>query len=244
MEQITLEQQDVHLWLARHDSALDSDQYKRRVLARYGAGGAQSIAFERGAHGKPALCRTTPARPALQFNLSHSGDWRVLAVAASAPLGVDLQTTVTRQDEMKLARRFFSPQEVQALQGLPAEQRAGRFYDLWVLKEAAVKARGEALPPQLSRRCFSFVPSGQQAPAWTLRACEGSHPDTAHPDTAHYALYEPLSAYRLALCWLGTPDVAPRVSLFREAQVGQSATWPGVRAPLPAPLAASHLQRC
>ncbi len=232
MERRTLEQQDVHLWLAGCDITLDSNQYKRSVLGGYCDTPGQALQFVQGTHGKPALrpAATTAAPP--QFNLSHSGAWRVLAVSGGAPVGVDIQHTVTRQDEMKLARRFFSAAEVEALALLPQERRAHRFYDLWALKEAAVKARGEALPPQLSKRCFSISAGKPTATPPVLYALHETH-----PDPAYYVLYAPSPGYRLALCLLSDAGPLPQIRMFRKGPSGD------IELPLPEPLAISAVQR-
>jgi len=78
---------------------------------------------------------------------------------------------------------------------------------LWTLKEAAVKARGEALAPGLSAHGFSLD-----------YAQEGSHATgpitvtTSATDNARYLLLDPLAGYRAALCWMDV--VPPRLSVY------------------------------
>ncbi len=105
-------------------------------------------------HGKPALAG---AAHALDFNLSHSGDWLACAVTAGTPVGVDIEYCHPKRTTMKLARRFFRQEEVAALQVCSEAQQRDRFYDFWTLKEAAVKARGEALVPGLEARGFELT---------------------------------------------------------------------------------------
>ncbi len=117
-----------------------------------------ALEFVPGPHGKPAVL--DPPRP-IAFNLSHSGDWVVLAWhvhTSAAPLGVDVEHANSRaRDVMRLARRYFSTVERAALESLQSREHAARqdlFYRLWTLKEAWVKAHGLALAPQLAAVSF------------------------------------------------------------------------------------------
>jgi len=115
------------------------------------------LAFVAGRHGKPAL--VDPPR-SVAFNLSHSGEWVVLAWHTSRdalPLGVDVEHRLSgRRDVMRLARRYFSRPEQLALEALAGTAREALFYRLWTLKEAWVKAHGLALAPQLGAVSFSL----------------------------------------------------------------------------------------
>jgi len=64
-------------------------------------------------------------------------------------------------DELVLARRWFAPAEVAALEALSGEERRAEFFACWTRKEAYVKALGSGLTTPLS----SFeVP----VPGWTF----------------------------------------------------------------------------
>ena len=129
------------------------------------------------AHGKPELVSKQLDRP-LCFNLSHSGDCMVLAVCRHPQLGVDLENASRERRVGKIADRFFAPTEVNALLALPEARQLERFYDLWTLKEAYIKARGLGLAIALDSFAFSFkegnislseyqMPSGEQLP-WQI----------------------------------------------------------------------------
>ncbi|MCL1807449.1 MAG: 4'-phosphopantetheinyl transferase superfamily protein [Oscillospiraceae bacterium] len=78
------------------------------------------------------------------FNLSHSGDYVVLATAGRQ-IGVDIEK-ITRFSEA-VAARCFTPQERDWMQ----EQRTGEaFFQIWTAKESVMKAigLGFSLPPQ------------------------------------------------------------------------------------------------
>jgi 4'-phosphopantetheinyl transferase len=77
----------------------------------------------------------------LKFNISHSGDWVVLAFA-DVELGVDVESLNRRPkfDFHNIANYAFHPDEVAAM-----GDDKQRFFDIWVCKEAAIKALGVGL---------------------------------------------------------------------------------------------------
>jgi len=112
----------------------------------------ESLVFERGEHGKPALVLDN----SLEFNLSHAGDWIVLAMAESR-IGVDIEHTARDNDVIAIADRYFFGSEIAELTSFePSEQRQ-RFFDYWTLKEAYMKARGEGISLGLSNFGFSVA---------------------------------------------------------------------------------------
>lgn len=132
----------------------------RHVLGRYAVKSPQALAFEYGPHGKPSL-----VAPKLSFNLAHSEDLALLAVARSGRLGIDLEAE-RALDLLSLARTTFSAREAAALAALPLEARARAFFHVWTCKEACVKALGQGLAYALDR--FEV---GLEPPARLLR-CE------------------------------------------------------------------------
>jgi 4'-phosphopantetheinyl transferase len=100
-----------------------------------------------GRHGKPELA---PPWPGLHTSLSHSADMIAVAMTTSRPVGVDIQGLVQGLDTTELAARFFPPDESgYVAAGRDAAERADRFAHLWARKEAAVKAAGGRLWPNL-----------------------------------------------------------------------------------------------
>ena len=91
-------------------------------------------------------------------NLSHSGDWAVVAYATS-PIGVDLERLRPRADLLGLARQVCSPAQCNTLTALEEESpaRLHQFYRWWTLKEAWLKARGQGLD-MARMRTLEFVP--------------------------------------------------------------------------------------
>jgi 4'-phosphopantetheinyl transferase len=106
-----------------------------------------ALTWTPGPHGKPELA---PPWSGLYTSLSHSGDMIAAAISTGRPVGVDIQHLVPGLDTVGLSARFFSPDEARYVAaGRDASARAGRFAHLWARKEAAVKAAGGRLWPNL-----------------------------------------------------------------------------------------------
>jgi 4'-phosphopantetheinyl transferase len=107
--------------------------------------GVPADAWRRSPHGKPELV----GFPA-QVNLSHDGDFTLVAVIENRPVGVDVQRSVPAAQAVRLAARFYPADEARyvASATTPAEQ-ADRYTILWTRKEACVKAAGGRLLPGL-----------------------------------------------------------------------------------------------
>lgn len=129
----------------------------RTVLAGYlDDGDPAALAFTASEHGKPALL----GHESLQFNLSHTNGLIALAVALDKPVGIDVEHLSRQTDIAKMAERYFSLEESRALLALPVASWNDRFYDLWTLKEAYLKACGTGLRTPL--HAFSFQLDGEE----------------------------------------------------------------------------------
>ncbi len=102
-----------------------------------------------GEHGKPFLVEPEDA-PRLDFNLSHSGNWWLLAMVESGPVGVDIETPRDETDWDALVDRYFSRAEGTAFRALPPDRRKAAFFRTWTAKEAFLKARGSGLATPLA----------------------------------------------------------------------------------------------
>lgn len=105
-----------------------------------------AIAFATERNAKPILSH--PANTSLVFNVSHTGDWGVIAFAWHRQLGVDIESLDPQLDHAGMAQRFFSEDERRQFAGFPVEKQVAAFYRLWTSKEAYMKAvgLGMALP--------------------------------------------------------------------------------------------------
>jgi 4'-phosphopantetheinyl transferase len=97
-----------------------------------------------------------PSTERLSFNISHTQNVVVLAIARDRRIGIDAEAVRIDRDALEVARHFFAPPEVEALSGEAPERRDERFVEYWTLKESYIKARGMGLAIPLDSFWFSF----------------------------------------------------------------------------------------
>lgn len=73
------------------------------------------------------------------FNLSHSGDWVLLAVS-DKEIGCDIER-LHQADALRMGKVVFTESEMALLCG--SRDRLGKFYELWTKKEALLKCMGK-----------------------------------------------------------------------------------------------------
>lgn len=134
-----------------------------------------AVHYETGVHGKPRLGRGLAP---LEFNLSHSGEWALLAVARERPVGVDVEQVRDVPEVLSIADTQFSAAEREALRSLPPGERQAAFFRAWTRKEAVSKATGEGLGRDLGSFDIDLAPVSAPAPrsgrsgtvaGWSLR---------------------------------------------------------------------------
>lgn len=139
--------------------------FLREVIARYQQVRPETLRFVYGAYGKPALA----GAQSLRFNMSHSHEVGLVAVARDAELGVDVEHVRADFATGDIARRFFSRAEVETFDALPQEEQVAAFFRCWTRKEAYIKAIGKGLSKALDAFDVTLAPG--DAPA-LLRAEE------------------------------------------------------------------------
>ncbi len=137
----------------------------------------EALAWETGHHGKPAL----PAGSPLAFNLSHSHDTGALVIGSSKlEWGIDVEALRPVDDIVDVARRVFTPPELEAWKSWPSAHATAAFLTLWTRKEACLKAIGSGFavePGRFTAGLATFgAPSGCRWRRVTLPTPEG--PDT------------------------------------------------------------------
>lgn len=130
----------------------------RTILGHYANIPAARIEFRYGAQGKPELRLPQPVKSNLRFNLSHSGDVAVYAIAYDRDIGVDVELIRTNIDTDKLARRYFAPEENVLLFSFPPERQRTLFFQYWTSKEAYGKATGEGVAQALHQCLVGVTP--------------------------------------------------------------------------------------
>ncbi|MBD8273030.1 4'-phosphopantetheinyl transferase family protein [Pseudomonas fluorescens] len=126
----------------------------RHVLSMYRPDvAAHQWRFAYNDHGKPRIDPLLDPSQSLHFNVSHTDGLIVMAVSRQA-IGIDVEDLLRGGDAVSVADTFFAPAERQDLQQCRARQRTQRFFELWTLKEAYIKARGEGLAVPLDSFVF------------------------------------------------------------------------------------------
>ena len=160
----------------------------RDILARYHYWEPGQLNFSTNDYGKPTLSTDSSERR-MDFNLSHSNDFALVAVTSERKVGVDLERIRQGISAQVIARQYFSPSEFSELMALPSEQREIGFFNCWTRKEAYIKAQGLGLSLPLESFDVSLSPNEpvilqatrpdpQEAARWTLLSLEVS-PDYA-----------------------------------------------------------------
>jgi 4'-phosphopantetheinyl transferase len=101
----------------------------------------ESLRFVASSNGKP---RVVDSLVDLRFNLSHSGERAVLAIALNQEVGIDIEEE-RLVEVLDIAEHFFSRCEVDALRAVASTERVAAFFRCWTRKEAFLKALGEGL---------------------------------------------------------------------------------------------------
>lgn len=132
----------------------------RQILGRLCDIAPTAIPLSYGPHGKPELAvdQLHTSVQKIQFSVSHSGDYGLIAVTVDSEVGVDVEECNPAVKILKLAERFFSPAEANELANLPTDRQLQGFYRGWTSKEAYLKATGRGLTLSLSSFCVRIAP--------------------------------------------------------------------------------------
>ncbi len=201
----------------------------RCLLGAYLGAAPAALRFCVGPRGKPALDGGGPAP--LHFNVAHSGDVVLIAMARSGPVGVDVERIRDDVEVDAIAARYFAPAERRALTGLPPAAQRHAFFATWVRKEAYVKARGDGLARALQTFTVSVDPAAVVvdladeelgvAGDWAIRSVAAG---------ADYAAAVAVKARELSpggiICDTSTDTSCP----FRRRTCEPIVRWPGGRA--------------
>jgi len=138
--QITHEEQDkANRYIKASDRKryILTHYYLRQLLSQYTQIAPLDLAIEKGKHDKPFLA----SHPDLCFNLSHSHEFVVFAIAFAPhqTIGVDIEKIDLKIDYPVIIDNYFTKTEQTQIHD-PAT-----FFLLWTRKEALLKAAGSGL---------------------------------------------------------------------------------------------------
>jgi 4'-phosphopantetheinyl transferase len=94
--------------------------------------------------GPPAGLSDTWEWPPLEFSLTHSGDWALVAMA-TRPVGADAEQVRQVDSLDTMIDRICTSQERQYLCQMVGEEQLVQFFRLWTAKEAVLKGAGLGL---------------------------------------------------------------------------------------------------
>jgi 4'-phosphopantetheinyl transferase len=183
----------------------------RRELARYTGIAAGELRFERNQSGRPELAfpvQVDPTVARLRFNLAHTRGLVGCAVTTSSDVGFDVEE-VRERAPLEIADRYFSRPELERLHALGTAEQRRRFFTLWSLKEAYLKARGVGLASGLD----SFALHPREDGTAELETFE-SRPSDRRPWSFHWWHFEKQCA---AVAVQAAPDRLRQVVFEEEA---------------------------
>jgi 4'-phosphopantetheinyl transferase len=136
--------------------------FLRHVISRYLETEAAALQFSYGPFGKPSL-NGAHKDTRLLFNMSHSHEVALLAVAEARELGVDVEHIRADFATEEIARRFFSPREIETFNALAEKDQVAAFFRCWARKEAYIKAIGRGLSQSLDAFDVTLAPGESAA---------------------------------------------------------------------------------
>ncbi len=190
----------------------------RHILGGYLQQPPKAFDFTYGPQGKPALKLTHPTvqhrhdspSRSLEFNLSHSGDWVVIALCQGRAIGVDIELVRLLSQLPSLCQRCLTPAETATVQGLEPTQANLRFLQYWTGKEAYLKALGLGLTASMTSVELA-IPPGAIAPQPAPIT-----PGPLHDQGWHIYQWQPSPAYIAAIA-VQTSDLTthPQIRLYQ-----------------------------
>lgn len=180
----------------------------RAALARYTGASPAALSFQLGAHGKPALVGEPDE--GLRFNLSHSDDLLLIAIARGHEVGVDLEHVRPILGMRQIAAALLTPADQAELDQAPPDLRDALFTQRWTRHEAIAKGEGYGMAhagaPLREWSVFDLRPWMRHPSAlalegrgWHVSACAAPHAD----DPAGAGGAHPL------LCFARRPMIGP-----------------------------------
>ncbi len=114
--------------------------------------------FDFNAWGKPSI--VLELQSSIHFNLSHTHNFVALAIRQLEPVGIDVECLQRGNDLPSLAKHCFTEKEQSYVTAGDVTALPRRFFNIWTLKEALIKAHGQGLSLGLKHFDFELKPSG------------------------------------------------------------------------------------
>ncbi len=128
---------NIDLWLL---SETNVETEMPSILAKYTSFSADELVIKRKGYGKPELVHDE-FHVKVHFNLSHSDGIGLLAVS-NMPLGVDIEKRREISALETCIEYICTEEEARIVNRLSGDKKRALFFEVWVRKEACVKALG------------------------------------------------------------------------------------------------------
>lgn len=115
--------------------------------------------------------------PRINLSFSSSGTTAIACASTHHAVGIDIERLRNVENVIALAKRYFTPEEADALANLPLSEQNFAFLHYWIAKEAGLKAIGKGIVFGLNTFCvkdkgkFSFEIQGPKSNSrdWSLQ---------------------------------------------------------------------------
>jgi len=179
--------------------AIASRGILRSILARYLHQCPDQLRFHYSEHGKPSLVQDKKTE-LLRFNVTHSENLALFAIATSADVGIDIEIRHSIPMLPQLIQRYCSAQEQATIAAQPLAQQEDCFFYHWTAKEALTKVTGRGL-----------VDLAKVELVLTSQGAQGLYEPNPENLTWHVYLIEPQPGYAGAVAYTAP---TPRSLLF------------------------------
>jgi 4'-phosphopantetheinyl transferase len=168
---------------------LFSHAFLRFVLSEYADVAPVEWRFVHNEYGKPRL---TGGFQSLCFNMTHTAGLVACAVSLDHHVGVDAEY-IERTIDLDIAGTAFSSNEIEYLEQTPLAMKREVFFEIWTVKEAYIKARGQGLTIPLKSFAVQLR-TGEPPTISFLDGCSGD------PHTWQFYQIRPSPCHQLAVC--------------------------------------------
>ncbi len=171
----------------------------------------QAWQFNHNDFGKPSI--STPIPQSIEFNISHSKEFIVIAIAQGSAIGVDIECITQRNNIEGLIDRCFNTDEKTYILANDQAYLQERFFQLWTLKESYIKAYGKGLSINLKDIHFKIHDDK------VTIGFSGKHTDTPK----HWAFHsvQPHADYQLAITLRQCASLATSIKVIESVPLAQ-----------------------
>ncbi|MGJ8639254.1 MAG: 4'-phosphopantetheinyl transferase family protein [Opitutaceae bacterium] len=158
----------------------------RTIIEFYCGSEVAGREFVTNSYGKPSIGNSV-----FEFNLSHSGEYAVVACSMKIPLGVDVEKKRSDFDYLEVGEHFFTYEECCHIRS--SDDSEDTFFRYWTIKEAIVKAIGQGLSVGLNSISLGLDQCCPEVVTW----------ESSQEGAKDYAIVEcsPDPAYSMSLAY-------------------------------------------